>query len=121
MASPLLSFYLVNNVQQSSRSLVLVDGLSRQNTRPVLFNIAPMLYFGQDSKVVEYPAYWTDRVPILRVLCDGNSPLPGNVMCLNKSLGLTRKTMSSWPQTGVSYDPNLYSVQATKHSGGENE
>ena len=102
MASPLLSFYLVNNIQRCSRSLILVDGLSRQNTRPVLFNIASMLYFGQDSKVVEYPAYWTDRVPILRVLCDGNSPLPRNAICLlNKNLGLTRKVMSSWPHERV--------------------
>ena len=30
-----------------------------------------MLYFGQDSKVVEYPAYWVDRVLILGVLRDG--------------------------------------------------
>ena len=84
--------------------------------------MAPMLYFDQDSKVVEHPAYWVDSVPILRVLRDGEILLPGNVMCLlNKSLGLTRKMMSSWPQTGVSYDPNLYSVQATKHTEGENE
>ena len=61
-----------------------------------------MLYFGQDSKVVEYPAYWTDHVPILHVLCDGNSLLPRNAICLlNKNLGLTRKVMSSWPHEHV--------------------
>ena len=58
----------------------LVNGLSRQSTLPMLFTIAPMLYFDQDSKVVEHPAYWVDRVPILCALRDGEILLPGNAM-----------------------------------------
>src|SRR5438128_1335481 len=104
MASPLLSFYSVNKRPTAPRS----DGLSCQNIRPVLFNIAPMLYFGQDSEVVEYPAYWIDHVLIIRVLHDGETA-SRDVMCLlNKNLGLTRKMKSSWlhkrkPATTPSY------------------
>ena len=43
--------------------------LSHLNTRPVLFNVAQMLRFGQ--RYIEYPAYWIVRVLILRVLRDG--------------------------------------------------
>ena len=45
-----------------------MDVLSHLNTCLVLFNIAQVLRFGQ--RYVEYPAYWIDRVLILRVLRD---------------------------------------------------